>query len=440
MDSDLRHSSHVNLLSLQQTYNHYLTKLIWSILFLISLVAYIDGYLIERVGFTRLETIYYVFLLIVLLVWVILNRVSIFWSGYLLILLVALWSGVLLNGMDTGRFIDDTRYYLRSYLLGILVFLFFSKTYFIQKSFNRFMWIQWFVIVIAVAIHLLFGFGGTHSGRGVLRDIYSAFFKEANVVSFFLVCIWYYLYCFLYGNFFCLRFVITGVTLITTILLSSKAALLAMFFLIFYHGITYFKKKSQLRRILFNMVIFGSLICLILFFERFIEMLIDLFVIILPDSAKIAYRLTTWDVLTVLTSTRNLRILQFFQDIKHFSLSEWLFGIGFHDILEKEKLIESDFFDAFQAFGIIGLTLLYLPWIMAFIFLKYDKIVKLYEFKHWVYIMGIFYVNILVSTATGHVIMTPMAVILLGITFGRFINVRLVIKRNITENEDSSGK
>ncbi len=423
---NLRYPSQIAFLPLQRAYNNYLKKLIWSFLCLISLVAYIDGYLIERVGFTRFETIYYATLLFLLLIWTIFNRISMFWFAYLLILLVSFWSGILINGMDTGRLIDDTRYYLRSYLLGILVFLFFSQTYFLQKSINRFMWLQWFVIVFAVVIHLLFGFGGVHTQRGLLRDIYSAFFKEGNVVSFFLVCIWYYLYCFLSRSYF-IRPVLTVITFITLVLLSSKASILAMVFLIFYHWITYFKKKSQLRRITSNLLIFSSITWLILFFERFIEFLVDLFVIILPDSAKIAYRLTTWDVLTVLTSTRNLRIMQLFQDIKHFSLGEWLFGIGFNDILENEKLIESDFFDAFQAFGITGLILLYIPWIMAFFYIKRDKTIKYYDFRHWVFVMGMLYGNILISTATGHVIMTPMAVILLGMTFGRFVNARLII-------------
>jgi hypothetical protein len=425
---DLRYSSKIFFPSLQGGYNKYLTGLIWLLLCLITLVAYIDGFLIERTGFTRFETIYYVTLLFLLLIWVTLNRIPLLWLAYLLILLVTFWCGTLLNGMDTGRFIDDTRYYLRSYLLGILVFLFFRRTYFDQKSINYFIWLQWFVIVVAVAIHLLLGFGGTHTERGVLRDIYSAFFKEANVVSFFLICLWYYLHCYLYGNFYFIRISVMIVTFITVVLLSSKASMLAMLFLIFYHWITYFKKKSQLRRVVSNLLMFSSITWLIIYFEKFTELLIDLFVIILPDSAQIAYRLNTWDVITVLTSTRNLRILQLFEDIKHFSFSEWLFGIGFNYILEKEKLIESDFFDAFQAFGIIGLFLIYIPWIIALFYIKYDKAIKYSDFRHWVFAMGILYGNLLISTATGHVIMTPMAVILLGIILGRFVNSRMNIK------------
>lgn len=413
---------------LHKLFNFYLKTLIWSSICSIAIVAYIDGFMIERIGFNRFETAYYVFTLVLLLMWLAVNRVSLFWLSYITLLLVSLWTGVLVNGVDTSRLIEDTRYYVRSYLLGVLTFIFFLYTPIRKNSLNRFFWLQWIIVVCGVFIHFLFGFGGMHSERGIIRDIYSGFFKEANVVSFFLVCNWYYLYCDLKERSFFIRYLITAITMLAVILMSSKASILAIFFLLSYHWLNYFKIKSNFRRIMANLLIFLFVFSAIIFFNNIIELFLQFIIRVVPDSAVIAYRLNTWDVITVLTSTRNLRLLRLFDEMRHYSFTEWLFGIGFNDILKFEKLIESDFFDSLQAFGLVGTTLLYLPWILAFIYLQKDKILKNIDFKLWVFMAGSFYVNLLISTATGHVILTPMAVILLGLIFGYWQNKRSVLK------------
>lgn len=419
---------------LHKLFNFYLKTLIWSSICSIAIVAYIDGFMIERIGFTRFETAYYVFILILLLMWLAVNRVSLFWLSYLILLLVSFWTGVLVNGMDTNRLIEDTRYYVRSYLLGVLTFIFFLYTPIRKNSLNRFFWLQWIIVVCGVFIHFLFGFGGMHSERGIIRDIYSGFFKEANVVSFFLVCNWYYLYCDLKERSFFIRYLITAITMLAVILMSSKASILAIFFLLSYHWLNYFKIKSTFRRIMANLMIFLFIFSAIIFFNNIIELFLQFIIKVVPDSAVIAYRLNTWDVITVLTSMRNLRILELFSDMQDYSIAEWLFGIGFKDVLEKEKLIESDPFDIIQAFGILGLIIFYLPIVLAYIYINKDKKLQKIDFRLWIFNMGIWYSNILVSTATGHVILTPMAVILLGLVFGYWWNKNLMQKDSYYAN------
>ena len=406
-------------------YSFLLSRSIFLLIGCISIVAYIDGYLIERVGFMRFETIYYVLLLSILLIWILTHKISQLWLGYLLLLLAAIWIGVLLNGMDSGRLIEDTRYYLRSYLLGILVFLFFTTIKISQKELNFFFWIQWLIIVSAVVVHLLTGFGGTHTGRETLRNIYAGFFKEANVVSFFLVCVWYYLYVYLKGRYTLIRYVITAITLAVVTLMSSKASMVAIFFLFAYHWLNYFKVKSSFRRVSANMFIILCLFFSVIFFNQIIEAFLQLLIMVVPDSATIVSRLNTRDVITVLTSTRNLRLLEFFAEMKDYNLSKWLFGIGFKEILEKDKLIESDLFDIMQGFGLVGLIILYVPLILSYIYIIKDIRLRKADFRLWVFIMGIWHVNFFISTATGHVILTPMAVILLGLVFGYWQNTRL---------------
>ena len=54
----------------------------------------------------------------------------------------------------------------------------------------------------------------------------------------------------------------------------------------------------------------------------------------MTDGDIIASRMENWDhLLTVISSTRDLRIISFFSSIYDLSFVNFLFGIGFHDVL-----------------------------------------------------------------------------------------------------------
>lgn len=420
---DLNLQDHIKLqYNPVEALKYWVAQFAFLLVYSVVLVAFIDGFSIERVGFTRIETSYFAALLITLLMWWFLSKISLLWLSYLLFLLACLWLGSVITGSGLPRLLDDSRYFLRSYVLGVLVFLYFQSLDSRMFNARKFFSMQWGLIALLVLIHFLTGFGGVIGRGGVYKPMYSSFFQEGNVIAFVFVIAWFYLYtntdstkC---------KVGLTVLTLLIGGLLSSKAAVLCIPLLLVFHWVSYFKASSRGKAILANFVIWAAAIGFIGFFYELMDLLIRLLIVLFPDGAVMLYRLDSWDVLTVLTSTRDLRVIELFSDMQHYSVGELLFGIGFKSVLEAHKLIESDIFDILQAFGIVGVMVFCFPVLAIFWIIKKDRVVRSRNFSHYVFTLGALYATLFVSTATGHILLTPTAMILLGVVFGYFISER----------------
>jgi len=386
------------------------------------LVAFIDGFSIQKVGFDRIETGYFLILLSALLAWWLTSNMQLPWILYLIVMLACLWLGVLVTSPTATRLMDDTRYFMRSYLLGVMVFFYFQSLRLHANRLTKLYSMQWWLIAAFVLAHFFLGFGGVASKSGDLRPIYSSFFKEGNVIAFFFVVVWFYHYS--RGYSWMRRMWLTAISFFVAGLLSSKAAILCMALLIFFHWLAYFKAASRLNAALANFAVLASLVALIVFFHELMDMFIWMLIYLFPDGAVILHRLSSWDVLTVLTSTRDLRVMELFNDMQAYSVGQILFGIGFNEVLASGKLIESDPFDILQAFGVAGILVFYFPVLSVLWIIKKDRVVRKVDFNYYVFALGTFYATIFVSTATGHILLTPMVMILFGIVFGYFMNIR----------------
>ena len=377
----------------------------------LALVKFVNGLVTEVVGFDRLETMYYLTILFFSSLCV-LRCFHRFFALYLFVLLLAVLLGVLLSGADQSRLLGDVRYYFRSYIIAILLaWIIVKSEMYTDSKTKKFFLIQWGVITFFVLLDFFFGFGRLD---GFVKMSY---FLEGNVTAFVLLVSWFYL--FLSTKTIWLKISISLVTFLVFVSMSVKGAMLVMVALVVFQIHANFSKAMfGYKKRVYNLILFSLFITLMAFSEQVLYLVAKSFVGVLPDSEVFLHRLQEWDILAVLTSTRNLRVEELFMRMGDYSVTQLLFGIGFSDVLAKNLLIESDFFDTLQAFGIVGATLFYLPLLLAFVFLKKSKATMLHNHESYIFSMGVFYAMIFMSIGTGHILITPASMIVIGVVCG----------------------
>lgn len=405
----LQHSS--------QNFEYFLDRIIhWLFLFYI-LVLFIDGYATEKLGINRIETIYYacvISLLSVRFIFIPINR------GLLLLLtlfVVVVLAGILITESNANRLFGDLRFLLRSFLIGSLVFWFYSSTKWISyRNINQVYTVYWICITVFILLHVLFGIGGVTRVTGVVKNIFTSYFQEGNVVAFIYMMAWFNLYLMLHGRL--IKFALTIVALFVSFLMSSKALTLMMLMLLVLSWIWRFERISFTNKVFIRSLLLFFISFVLLFWSYLAEWVLRLFAEVSPDGAVILSRLNSQDILTVLLSTRDLKIIALLDFMHHYDWITWWFGLGSSELIEGDLLVESDFFDILKFFGIAGLILYVFAAVAIWRLIISQHQLKLYAYNNYLLVRGMFIATIVVSSMTGHILISPGAMIVIGLLFG----------------------
>lgn len=235
--------------------------------------------------------------------------------------------------------------------------------------------------------------------------------------------------------------------------ISTKVSSLGLgLILIFYFILYLFKKKKILNKIilLFSIVIFAILYSnygkdLFYKLECYNANIVPEKVVpnkkpvinIIPNNPDNSVSDENNDILSLLLSNRNKKVITINKDYKNSSLINKFFGVGFYN-LEKNEIfvIEMDFLDIFYHYGIIGLLLFLYPFFYMmyqfFISIK-NKTLKINI--NLIYSMFIFCLIMGISFVAGHIIGSPAVSSFLVIYA---IHICYMINKNVFKEKRSN--
>ena len=370
------------------------------------------------IEFERLQTIFYIVLMSLFFFRIYIVKINKKLILYILLFITIILLGSLFTDISKERVTTDIRYLFRSVLLGIFSFYFFYSYKYSENKLKIFFKIIWFSVTFFVLLQFFFDLG-----RATHKVTYISYFNEINALSFIYVVSWFSL--FLSGSKSVTNVLVTIITFIIGLLLGSKASVLMIIFLLVFYFISIQKKKSSKTRLVINLLLFSSFIISIFFFNTIIDLFFEIIFLSSPEGAAMIHKTERYDLslVTALLSTRDLRILNLLHHMEYnFSIQEIFFGIGMsNDLL---PMIESDFFDILQAFGVFGIMLYFIPLGMLFFYLKSNNILYYSYHNNYIFSLGVFYIAIIMSTLTGHIFISPSAMIIFGAVFGYMFSIR----------------
>lgn len=236
------------------------------------------------------------------------------------------------------------------------------------------------------------------------RGLYNAG-NELSVLL--LICTSYYLLKLIISNKYLYFTLYSIVFLIIGVLLSTKSAILGIILLILLLSLQTLKNSISLKKlvILRKKFIFSISYLSTLVFIVPISIYVVLFKIGLID--RLTYALNKFDLLTVIMSGRNNIISILITENNVFTNPQYIFfGVGEKKIIEiTQQTTETDFMDFYLFFGIFGLISLF-----TIIFYMF-KTLNHYSSQKKI----ILSILILISSLSGHVFSSGMAIIPLGL-------------------------
>lgn len=418
-----------------QSFDRFLHRYIASLV----LVAFLDGFAIEKLGLTKIETVYYIGLLFFLFLRMFFVPLTNTIRIYLLLFFLSILLGVLFTEPQLSRLAGDIKYFLRSILLFSLVLWFYSTTKAVNyNEIQKVFFYYWFLVAFLVLLHLMTGFGGVHSPGGRERGIISSYFRTMNVISFVFLLSWLNVYINNRNLYF--RIITIAISLVVALLMSSKAVGLTIIILVFMHWLFYFSAKSVYIKLSLQLLAFVILCAIVLFWQEIARGVLTIFASAVPNGESVLYRMQVNDLLTVLFATRDVQVMQLMEAFSNSSLNTWFFGFGATTEMVFSTLVESDPFDILKFYGIAGFLLCYIPFIINSFFIITTKQLQMRMFAFYVFIVGAILATFIVSTVTGHIITTPTPMVVLGVIFGVWYSPRLRAQIYLFGESDSKSK
>jgi len=398
--------------------NLFLQKITIVLLYGLIISSALDGWIIDSFGFDRFITGYYILLLLMILLSSLYYYIHPLLVIYFLLVLSFILMGVALNGGDEQRLFNDVRSFMRSVTLGIFTFYFIctlknSSEHFVYYFFK----LHWFGVTLFVLLDFFLGIGS-----GNTHGAYS-YFREVNSLCFLYIISWFYL---ITSKCERKKTVYTILTIIVSLLLTSKALTILVPGLLVFYLYSKFSEKSFLKSVFVNVNLAVLMTLFVFFFSEFLTLLFWFVSNFSADGDELLYWLEKVDILTVLTSTRNLRVEMLLNTVvENWSLLEIFFGKGMLYAISSGYLVESDPFDIFIAFGIFGFFLLWLPVLVMLFVLKRRKWKRSNGADKHLFLLGSTYALIFMSCMTGHVLISPMTMITLGVLVAMIANLKL---------------
>jgi len=398
-----------------QSFDRFLHRYIASLV----LVAFLDGFAIEKLGLTKIETVYYIGLLFFLFLRMFFVPLTNTIRIYLLLFFLSILLGVLFTEPQLSRLAGDIKYFLRSILLFSLVLWFYSTTKAVNyNEIQKVFFYYWFLVAFLVLI--------------------SSYFRTMNVISFVFLLSWLNVYINNRNLYF--RIITIAISLVVALLMSSKAVGLTIIILVFMHWLFYFSAKSVYIKLSLQLLAFVILCAIVLFWQEIARGVLTIFASAVPNGESVLYRMQVNDLLTVLFATRDVQVMQLMEAFSNSSLNTWFFGFGATTEMVFSTLVESDPFDILKFYGIAGFLLCYIPFIINSFFIITTKQLQMRMFAFYVFIVGAILATFIVSTVTGHIITTPTPMVVLGVIFGVWYSPRLRAQIYLFGESDSKSK
>lgn len=391
--------------------------------------AWIHGALLFNFGIAYFQSIYQQFMLVCFIFFV--AKFSRFGKISIILFIVVISSYALSTFHSLLFFsfitssdsvvIENARYLLRS---PIIIFSSFLVSTFILRQtefhINLFRFVYTFV-VLSVAAHYFFGVGGVINNWGNLRDYYSSYFTSGNSIIF-VFCVSYFMvhsYGLRGNSTFLERKLLFILTMMVLIFMNSTSAPILIVLLHILRKISPLSSGSADQK-------FIKSICLLFIFVLAISnlnSLMGLAVMLyslawISDPASLEWRLLNFDVISVISSTRDLKFLELKSVAGMESFPQIMFG-GSFALQQTVVFVESDFIDIYFALGVMGLVS-YLIVFGVVGYLLYARI-KTRSNRSAILLRTVFYYIILQAIATGHVLNNPISGYIVGMIFALIV-------------------
>lgn len=147
-------------------------------------------------------------------------------------------------------------------------------------------------------------------------------------------------------------------------------------------------------------------------------------------------------ILVILLSARNLYFAELYQDYTNADIVQKTFGMGYagnYTDMEDRKLIEMDFFDLFFSYGILGFTLILLPFLFIiglFVKLLFQVPGRLLHPENLLILLSIGF-GTGIAFIAGHVLYAPAVSIYLAVAMSLLI-INMLKCKTITGKRNNS--
>lgn len=420
-----RYKNHLPFNDTGTPFQYLLDKTIHLCILLLIVVLFIDGYATEKHITDRIETAYFLCILLILIIRMFFASTKKIILAYLGISLFIILLGIFISGVDSSRLASDVRYFSRSILIGALVFSFYTTSKVIHfRSIKTVFVAYWLLILLFVSLHIFFGIGGVTTGSTEnIKSIFTSYFQSGNEVSFIFLLSWYFIFNFTKSNL--LKLITTVLTILAAIFMSSKAITVSLFLLLAMSIFMYFERNSVRRKAFIRYLLVLILIFILLFSLELIELLLVTFSNLSPDGNNVLFKLDSSKIITLVLSSRDLKAMEMLEVFSNSEPLVWFFGLGSSELINERTLVESDPFDILKFYGIFGIIFYYAPLFYIAFNIFNKKHLKKAFLNYFSFFAGTIVVTIFTSTATGHILTSPATMLILGLIFGTWFSSSL---------------
>lgn len=364
-------------------------------------MMYLDGLISTLIGFQRFQTFYFLILFSLALVIICYNNISIY--RWLLFPFFGLCFSIIcspLNINSFGGFTSNLQYFLRGPLLFIVLFSV-LKGKISKEHIRLFCIVTILTCTISTIAHAVFSIGFVDKA-GKLNPIYNGYLSDTNSAVFLLLLAALTYYHLLSGAM--KKFLLIIILLFNVAALDSKAGILLIFLFLSVKFYFLLFRKTNTSIVVLCTLIVVSLVAIIFFTEQIAYYVLNLvYSISIKGQSSLEFRFETWDILTILTATRNLKyyaLADAFPVLE--SANNFLFGNSF-GIYQDNKLVESDLFDSLLALGFIGFISIYFLYLWPLYHRSKDIDIE--------FVVTLFVLILSVTVLVGHVFFSPASVV-----------------------------
>jgi hypothetical protein len=407
-----------------------------SVLILLSpLIELINGFMLSKFNFSALSLIVrslFLFLPIFLIMYLPVEKGSMFICFFSFILL-HMFLRLFRIDIGMGAVMFDLQYTARSVLLlvSMILFVYALPTNKATALFSKYFLIQWVVITMAIILHITLGFGGvTYQSADKLRQGFTSYFQSGNQIVFLYVASWWVIALTMLRS-LSTRGIFTIITLAVMLAMGTRSGIVLIFIM---SGAFLFIKIHDKSRKLFTAAFSITLAASFLIFINFNSVMVflaGLFVKYSSEAVNLSKNVDTYGALTALVSKRDLLVANALHAISNYDLRDILIGANFYSYKKavgsyvdtrEIRMAEVDPVDLMGGFGIIGLLVVYVPMLYMFI-----KLIKkrarakanselLGNNNLPMSIQGLIVIIILASSMSGHVVLSPLSIMCVGLT------------------------
>ncbi|MDC1500151.1 O-antigen ligase family protein [Octadecabacter sp.] len=368
-------------------------------------IMYLDGYIYTKIGFDRFQSMYFALVMSLSFIYILYSKNFI--AIRLLIPLFTLSIAFIVSPLNISSFgglSGNLKYLIRGPFLFILLVICF-KDKISDRTIRAFCLITIITCTISTFFHAFMSFGfSTKSNK--LNPILNGYFSDTNSATFLLLLAsLVYLHSSLSKT---KSFILTLALTFNLAALDSKAGILLVFVYLLVTCYFFIFSNTKPTRLILCTIIIIIMAAVLTFPTQIAHFLLNLvYTISVKDAGSLNFRFETWNLLSIVTATRDLKFIALNDTYPLFeNFSTLLFGNSF-GIYQDHSLVESDFLDSLMALGLIGCIstfMLYVP-----ILCSRSK------FNKPNVAVPLFILVVSMSLLVGHVFFSPSSVIGLAI-------------------------